>query len=405
MADKLDKLPILDLKRSYGGIRDEIREALERVLESQAFILGAEVRAFEEDVESYLETGTAVGCASGTDALLLALMALNVGPGDEVVTTPYSFFATASCITRLGAVPVFADIDPATYNIDLRDAAARFTAKTKVFLPVHLFGQTAPIEEIAALCRERGIFIVEDAAQAFGAWRRPGVVDTRAAGIRAADTARAAKEIVRAGVMGDIGCYSFFPTKNLGACGDAGMVTAADPRVVERLRKLRVHGAGTTYLHDEVGLNSRLDAMQAAILRVKLRRLEEWNAERRVLADRYRLLFGAKGFVNAGAGGRVTLPAELAGNRHIYHQYVVRAERRDELMDFLEGRGVSARVYYPLSLHLQKCFAFLGYREGDFPESERLSREALALPIFNGLLPEEQERVVDAVAEFYGKPL
>jgi dTDP-4-amino-4,6-dideoxygalactose transaminase len=203
--------------------------------------------------------------------------------------------------------------------------------------------------------------------------------------------------------MGDIGCYSFFPTKNLGACGDAGMVVVgADPRVGERLRKLRVHGAGTTYLHEEVGLNSRLDAIQAAILRVKLRRLEEWNAERRVLADRYRLLFGAKGLVG-GKGEHVTLPAELAGNHHIYHQYVIRARRRDELMCFLEERGISVRVYYPLPLHLQKCFAFLGYEEGAFPESERLSRESLALPIFNGLLAEEQERLVDVVAEFYAR--
>jgi dTDP-4-amino-4,6-dideoxygalactose transaminase len=378
-----DKLPILDLKRSYATIKGEIHEALERVLESQTFILGAEVQAFEEDVESYLESGSAVGCASGTDALVLALMALDIGPGDEVVTTPYSFFATASCITRLGAVPVFADIDPATYNIDLKDAAGKFTAKTKAFLPVHLFGQTVPLEEIAPLCRERGIAVVEDAAQAFGSWRKPGGADA----------------ISRAGVMGDIGCYSFFPTKNLGACGDAGMVVAADPRVGERLRKLRVHGAGTTYLHEEVGLNSRLDAIQAAILRVKLRRLEEWNAERRVLADRYRLFFGAKGL----AGEHVTLPVELAGNHHIYHQYVIRARRRDELMSFLEERGISARVYYPLPLHLQKCFAFLGYKVGAFPESERLSRESLALPMFNGLLAEEQERIVDAAAEFYAR--
>ncbi|MDR2174964.1 MAG: DegT/DnrJ/EryC1/StrS family aminotransferase [Synergistaceae bacterium] len=386
-----DKLPILDLKRSYAAIRDEINEALERVFESQSFILGPEVRAFEEDVESYLESGTvadrtAVGCASGTDALLLALMALDVGPGDEVVTTPYSFFATASCITRLGAVPVFADIDPATCNIDLKEAAAKFTAKTKVFLPVHLFGQTVPVEEIAAFCRERGVAVVEDAAQAFGAWRR--IED---------ENAKAANAVLRAGVMGDIGCYSFFPTKNLGACGDAGMAVAADPRVGERLRKLRVHGAGTTYLHEEVGLNSRLDAIQAAILRVKLRRLEAWNAERRVLADRYRLLFGARGLV----GEHVTLPAELAGNCHIYHQYVIRAKRRDALMEFLEQRGISARVYYPLPLHLQKCFAFRGYKEGAFPESERLARESLALPVFNGLLAEEQERLADAAAEFY----
>ncbi|MDR2136664.1 MAG: DegT/DnrJ/EryC1/StrS family aminotransferase [Synergistaceae bacterium] len=377
-----EKLPILDLKRSYATIKEEVREALERVLESQAFILGQEVRTFEEHVESYLEGGTAVGCASGTDALILALMALDVGPGDEVVTTPYSFFATASCIVRLGATPVFADIDPRTYNIDLKDVATKFGPKTKVFLPVHLFGQMTPIDEVTDLCRERGIAVVEDAAQAFGTWRR----------VRR----RGEDAIVRAGVMGDVGCYSFFPTKNLGAYGDAGMVAAKAPEIGERLRKLRVHGAGTTYLHDEVGMNSRLDAIQAAILDVKFRHLEEWNAERRVIADRYRMYFDMKNL-----GEFVTLPAELEGNFHIYHQYAIRVPRRDELMARLEEQGLSTRVYYPLPLHLQKCFAFLGYGPGDFPESERLSRESLALPIFNGLLAEEQERLVNAIAKFY----
>ncbi|MDR1874844.1 MAG: DegT/DnrJ/EryC1/StrS family aminotransferase [Synergistaceae bacterium] len=372
-------VPILDLKRQYRGIREEIREAVERVFESQAFILGAEVRAFEEHVERYLEKGVAVGCASGTDAILLALMALDVGPGDEVLTTPYSFFATASCIVRAGAKPVFADIDPSTYNIDLEDAAAKITPGTKAFLPVHLFGQMVPLERIAPLCRERGVAIVEDAAQAFGSWRR---ID---------------EEIVRAGVLGDVGCYSFFPTKNLGAAGDAGMVVALDPARGERLKKLRVHGAGTTYIHEEVGLNSRLDAIQAAVLDVKLRHLEEWNAERRIIADRYRMFFNMKKLE-----GVVKLPVELEGNHHIYHQYVIRVPRRDELMAYLEKRGLSTRVYYPLSLHLQRCFAFLGYRPGDFPESERLSEESLALPIFGGLSPEEQERLVDAAGDFYG---
>ncbi len=373
-----DRLPILDLTRSYAGIKDELHEALDRVLTSQSFILGKEVQTFEQHVESYLGKGTAIGCASGTDALLLALMALNVGPGDEVVTTPYSFFATASCITRLGATAVFADIDPLTYNIDLRDAAAKITPKTKAFLPVHLFGQMVPLEEIMPLCAEKGVAVIEDAAQAFGSWRRVG------------------GEIIRAGVMGDLGCYSFFPTKNLGACGDAGMVVCLDPAGAARLKKLRVHGAGTTYFHDEVGLNSRLDAIQAAILDVKLRHLEEWNAERRVLADRYRMLFAMKKLE-----AFVTLPTELEGNHHIYHQYVIRVPRRDELMARLEDQGLSTRVYYPLSLHLQKCFAFLGGKQGDCPQSERLSQEALALPIFNGLLPEEQERLVTAIAEFY----
>ena len=379
-----DRLPILDLKRSYAAIKEEIHEALSRVLDSQSFILGREVETFEGHVESYLEKGVAVGCASGTDALILALMALDVGPGDEVITTPYSFFATASCITRFGAVPVFADIDPKTYNIDLDKAASKIGDKTKVFLPVHLFGQMAPLEEISDLCRDRNVAIVEDAAQAFGSWRR----------LRNEKNGEDA--IVRAGVMGDIGCYSFYPTKNLGACGDGGMLVALDAIIGERIRKLRVYGAGTTYFHDEAGMNSRLDAIQAAILDVKFRYLEEWNAERRVIADRYRMFFGMKNMEEI-----ICLPTELEDNFHIYHQYVVRVPKRDELMLHLEELGLSTRVYYPLPLHLQKCFAFLGYGPGDFPESERLARESLALPIFNGLLAEEQERIVNAMTDFF----
>lgn len=374
-----DRLPILDLSRAYAEIRDEVRTALERVFDAQAFILGREVRTFEEHVESYLEVpeGSAVGCASGTDALVLALMALDVGPGDEVVTSPYSFFATAGAVVRVGATPVFADIDPVTCNIDLRDAERRMTPRTKALLPVHLFGQTVPLEAIAGLCAERGVAVVEDAAQAFGAWRRVG------------------DRIERAGVMGDVGCYSFFPTKNLGACGDGGLVVARDPERAARLRRLRVHGEGSTYFHEEVGLNSRLDAVQAAVLDVKLPHLERWNSERRLCADRYRLLFESRGLT-----GRVTLPEELEGNQHIYHQYVVRVPDRDRLMAHLEGLGLTTRVYYPLPLHLQPCFAFLGGRRGDCPEAERLSQEALALPIFPGLRAEEQERLVEAIAAF-----
>lgn len=375
-----DKLPILDLKRSYAAIKSEIHEALERVLDAQSFILGKEVRTFEENVESYLGQGEAIGCASGTDALILALLALNVGPGDEVITTPYSFFATASCITRLGAVPVFADIDPSTYNIDLHKVEEKITPRTKAFLPVHLFGQMVPLEAIAPLLKEKGIAIVEDAAQAFGSWRK---IDN---------------EIIRAGIYGDVGCYSFFPTKNLGAFGDGGMVVCTDHERAERLRKLRVHGAGTTYFHDEVGLNSRLDALQAAVLDVKMRYLEVWNQERRRLADSYRMLFASQGLEDL-----VTCPIEAEQNYHIYHQYVIRISQRDELMEYLEAEGLSTRVYYPLPLHLQQCFSFLGYKAGDFKESERLAEESLALPIFNGLLPEEQERLVKAIGKFFGR--
>lgn len=373
------RLPILDLTRAFKDVREEVQAAVDRVFDAQSFILGREVRAFEEHVESYLELpeGAAVGCASGSDALLLALMALGVGPGDEVVTTPYTFFATASAVTRLGATPVFADIDPDTYNVDLQDVLRRLTPRTKVFLPVHLFGQTVPIEEIAPLLEERGVKVVEDAAQAFGAWRRVG------------------DRILRTGAWGDVGCFSFFPTKNLGGCGDGGMVTARDPEIVARLRQLRVHGEGAAYFHQEVGLNSRLDALQAAILDVKLPHLEEWNEARRQAADRWHLAFETRGLSD-----RVRAPKVLPGNGHIYHQYVVRVPRRDAMMAWLEERGFVTRVYYPLPLHLQPCFAFLGGRECDCPEAERLSREALALPIFPGIKPEEQEALADAVGEF-----
>ena len=372
------KIPMLDLKRNYARIRQEITDAVTEVLESQAFILGPEVSAFEDDCSAYLDGARAIGCASGTDALVLALMALDVGPGDEVITTPYSFFATVSCITRLGAVPVFADVDPVTYNIDLQQVLSRLTPKTKAVLPVHLFGQMAPMEEIAEELERRGVAIVEDAAQAFGSWRK----------IRG--------DIVRAGTFGAVGCYSFFPTKNLGGYGDGGMLATNDDRLADRLRKLRVHGAGTTYFHDEVGLNSRLDSLQAAILRVRLRHLEEWNEERRVIADRYRLLFAERDLLDL-----VHPPVELDGNYHIYHQYAPRVQDRDALEAFLEAEGIGCRVYYPLSLHRQKCFAFLGYGAGDCPVSEQLSRETLALPIFPELTADEQIRIADAIARFY----
>lgn len=373
------KIPMLDLKRNYARIREEVSDAVTGVLESQAFILGPEVSAFEDECSAYLDGARAIGCASGTDALVLALMALDVGPGDEVITTPYSFFATVSCITRLGAVPVFADVDPATYNLDLQQVLSRLTPKTKAVLPVHLFGQMAPMEEIADELERRGVAIVEDAAQAFGSWRK----------IKG--------EIVRAGAFGAVGCYSFFPTKNLGGCGDGGMLATNDDRLADRLRKLRVHGAGTTYFHDEVGLNSRLDSLQATILRVKLRHLEEWNEERRVVADRYKLLFAERGLLEL-----VRPPVELDGNYHIYHQYAPRVKDRDALAAFLESEGIGCRVYYPLSLHLQKCFAFLGYGAGDCPVSEQLSRETLALPVFPELTADEQVRIADAIARFYG---
>lgn len=377
---KPDYLPTLDLKRNYHRIRQEIQGALNEVLDEQSFILGPAVSAFEADVAAYLPVSHAVGCASGSDALLLALMALDLKPGDEVITTPFTFFATVSAITRLGAKPVFVDVDPETYNMKTNAVLASVTDRTRAVVAVHLFGQMIPLEEIDEELKGRGIVLIEDAAQAFGSWRMKK------------------NEPVRAGAWGDLGCFSFFPTKNLGGYGDGGMITARDEAFACRLRSLRVHGSGKTYFHDEVGLNSRLDSLQAAVLRVKLRHLDEWNEERRLVADRYGLLFA-----EAGLNDVVQAPAVLEGNSHIFHQYVIRCSRRDALQAFLEEQGIASRVYYPLPLHEQRCFAFLGYGRGDFPTAEALAEDVLALPVFPELTASEQERVVDAMARFYGQ--
>ncbi len=373
-------IPSFDLTRNFARVREEIKVAVDRVLETQHFVLGPEVDALERELGAYLEVENAIGCASGTDALVLAMMSLDLKPGDEVITTPFSFFATASCIVRSGAKAVFADVDPHTYNITAQSVFEKITPKTKAVIPVHLFGQMCRIEEMKPELDARGIKIVEDCAQAIGSHR---MIDGR---------------VCRAGSVGDVGCFSFFPTKNLGCYGDGGMVSVphGEERAA-RIKRLRVHGAGTTYYHEEVGINSRLDAIQAAILRVRLRHLEEWNEERRIVAERYMLLLGEKGLLDL-----VTPPAEDSGNRHVYHQYVIRAKNRDELQKYLESRGIVTRVYYPLPLHLQHCFADLGYKEGDLPISEMLAGEVLALPIFPELLPEEQERVVEEIAAFYG---
>ncbi|MDR3353786.1 MAG: DegT/DnrJ/EryC1/StrS family aminotransferase [Synergistaceae bacterium] len=372
------RIPSFDLRRNYARIEDEIIEAVRRVLSSQCFIMGPEVSEFEREAAAYLEAPRAVACASGTDALLLALMALDAGPGDEVITTPFSFFATAGCIVRLGARPVFVDVEPDTYNMSMERVLDAVTPRTKAVIPVHLFGQLCRLEEIAPELARRDIPIIEDCAQSFGAHRMYG------------------DRIMRASSWGRFGCFSFFPTKNLGAYGDAGMVCCREQGDSDRISRLRAHGAAETYIHDEPGLNSRLDALQAAVLRVRLRHVETWIEERREAARRYDLMFAERGVLDV-----LTPPVEDAGNRHTYHQYVVRAKDRDALQNFLSGRGIVTRVYYPMALHVQPCMISAGYARGDMPVAERLTEEVLALPMFPEILPEEQERVVSAILDFY----
>jgi dTDP-4-amino-4,6-dideoxygalactose transaminase len=363
------KVKLLDLIAQYQGIRDEVMAEVSEVFESQYFIGGPKVAGLENEIAAYCGTGEAVGVASGSDAILLCLMALGTGPGDEVVTTPYTFFSTVSAITRLGARPVFADIDPATYNMDPAAARAAITERTKAIIVVHLYGQTADMDPI--LESAGGIPVIEDACQAIGAEY----------GGR------------RAGSMGLAGCFSFFPSKNLGGAGDGGMITTGDPEMAEHLRILRNHGGRERYYHDEVGVNSRLDALQAAVLLVKLRHLDSWSDGRAANAARYNELL-------AGIDA-VRTPVAIEGNRHIYNQYVIRAERRDGLKASLQESGIGCEIYYPVPLHLQKCFEFLGGKEGDCPKAERAALETLALPIFTELTGEMQAYVASEIDRFY----
>lgn len=369
------KVPLLDLSEQNQLLRPEIEAALGRVLDTNGFILGAEVSALEKELAEYCGVKHVIGCASGTDALLLALMAFDVGQDDEVITTPYSFFATVSAITRLGAKPVFVDIDPNTYNLDVSQIEAKITEKTKAIQPVHLYGQCAEMLELQELSRKYNIPLVEDAAQAIGA-----------------------EEFgKRAGAMSEIGCFSFYPSKNLGGMGDGGFMTTDDDELAHKLFALRVHGSFERYYHKWVGLNSRLDGFQGAVLRVKLPYLDSWSDKRKQNADYYRQLF-----TDAGLTEEIILPLERENVRHIYNQFVIRIpERRDELKQFLAENEIGTDIYYPVSLHLQECFEYLGYKSGDFPESERASRETLAIPIFPELKSEQQEYVVEKIAQFF----
>lgn len=372
----MEPIPMLDLKAQYAALRGEIHAAIERVLASQQFILGPEVEAFEREIAAYSGCRFGVGVSSGTDALLLALMTVGVGPGDEVITTAYSFFATAGAIVRLGARPVFVDIDLDTLNINAAAIEARITPKTRAILPVHLCGQMARMDTILEIARRYNLYVIEDACQAIGA-------DFHGQ---------------RAGSMGHLGCFSFFPSKNLGGAGDSGMVVCNDPALADRAALLRNHGHRPKYYNQAVGGNFRMDALQAAILRAKFPYLEGWTAARRRNAALYNELFRQAGL--AGAEGPVVLPRESGWGRHIYHLYQIRVPRRDELMAFLKARGIASEVYYPVPLHRQACFEGMGF-QADCPNAEQASRETLALPVYPELTAAQIERVVAAIQEFY----
>lgn len=366
--------PFLDLTSQFHSIRSEVMDAVGRVLESQKCVLGPEVQAFEREAAEFLGCGFAVGCASGSDALLLALMAFEVRPGDEVITTPFTFVATAGSIVRLGARPVFVDIDPGTFNLDPQQLERAISPRTRAIMPVHLFGLSADMKPILAVAEQHRIPVVEDAAQAIGATYNGRQV----------------------GTLGAFGCFSFFPSKNLGAAGDGGLVTTNDAELADRIRILRGHGSRQRYYYEVIGMNSRLDSIQAAILRVKLAHLNEWANARRRNAERYRKLFGQFDLLH-----RVALPGTPEGYGHVYNQYTIRAPKRDELKEYLGTRGIPSEIYYPLPLHVQHAFAYLGYKAGDFPHSEEAAQQVLSLPIYPELSEEQQNRVVSAIADFY----
>ena len=362
-------IPLVDLTAQYHSMKDEIDAAISTILESGHFILGPAVSNFEESIASYLGVEHAIGLASGTDALVLALRALDIGAGDEVIIPAYTFFATAGTVISVGAKPVFVDIDPLSYEIDVAQVKDRITPRTKAIIPVHLYGHPVDMDAIQELAHAHGLRVIEDNAQAFGALYRGR----------------------KTGSIGDIGCLSFFPTKNLGAYGDGGMVVTNDTALAERMRMLRTHGWKKKYYSEEVGYNSRLDSLQAAILHAKLPHVDSWNQKRRELAARY---------TEKLASLDVTAPVECEWGRHVYHLYIIRSDRRDELQAFLKQRGIASEVYYPLPPHLAAPCRKLGYKDGDFPHAERASRETLALPLYPELTIEQQDKVIVGVREF-----
>ena len=375
----LPAVPLLALDLQYDSLKHEIRAAIERVCDSGRFVLGPDVVELEAELARALHVPHVIGCASGSDALLLALMALDIQPGDEVILPSYTFFATASAVTRLGAVPIFADIDPITYLIDPADVQRKLSKRTKALIPVHLFGRTADMDALLPIAKAAGVQVVEDAAQSIlSTWHGDC-----------------------SGGLGDVGCFSFYPTKNLGGAGDGGFLTTTRDDIAERLKLLRVHGMEPRYYHDLVGINSRLDSIQEAVLRVKLPHLDQWTTDRQANAGRYMELFA-----EYDLEGRITVPGDEPRGRHVWNQFVIRVANghRDALRAHLAAHGVGTEIYYPVPLHLQKCFAFLGWQKGDLPETERAAEETLALPIFPELTAEEQRTVVGRIAEFLRAP-
>jgi dTDP-4-amino-4,6-dideoxygalactose transaminase len=377
VADAKPAFDFSDMRAQFSTIRQEVMAAVARVMESQHFILGPEVAMFEEEIAAKLGAKHAIGCASGTDALILALMAAGIGPDDEVITTPFSFVATAGAIARVGARPVFVDIDPITFNIDVRKIEPAITSRTRAIMPVHLFGLPADLDPIVALARAKKLIVVEDAAQAIGSRYKERFI----------------------GTTGDFGCFSFFPSKNLGGAGDGGLVITDDSDMADRLRIMRVHGSRKKYFHEVLGTNSRLDALQAAILRVKLHYLDQWTSGRANRANRYRFLFEQKNLVRF-----ITSPeAPPSQFSPVYNQFTIRAQSRDGLREFLRRVGVPSEIYYPRGLHLQNAFAYLGYRLGDMPVTEGASQEVLSLPVYPELTDQQQNTVVEAIKQFYGQ--
>jgi len=366
------RVPLLDLRPQFAKLKKEIKEAIDRVLETQVFVLGPEVEKLEREIAHYCGAKFGVGCASGTDSILLSLMAAGVSSGDEVITTSYTFFSTAGSVSRVGGVPVFVDINPKTYNIDPSLVEARITPRTKAIIPVHLFGQCADMGAILEIAERHGLYVIEDAAQSIGS-------KTKLNG-----------EWTKAGAIGHFGCFSFFPSKNLGAYGDGGMVVSNDESLADKVRTLRVHGSKPKYHHSLIGANSRLDAMQAAVLSVKLRYLDEWTEARRQ---------NARFYDEAFADCEIETPHVRAENVSIYNQYVIRTKARDRVMEYLKKHDVGCEIYYPVPLHLQRCYGFLGYKPGEFPESEAAAAETLALPIFPELTAEQKDYVVKCVLE------